>query len=366
MVEGALQEFIHHAIARGASRKDLEESLTAAGWPRELVQEYTKAAERHHPGPALIAMRDVSKRFADNPVLDRIRLDIRPGELFGIIGLSGAGKTTLLNVLVGFFAPDAGDVVLKLPDGPEVSVFKAPDVVKNMFGFAAQTPSFYAKLTVRENVEHFASLYNISPARRITRCTALLKLVGLEDAQNTLAHNLSGGMRKRLDIACALVHQPDILILDEPTADLDPLSRAQLWKLIRQIHRQGTTVIVASHFVSELERHCERIAILRDHRITEMGTPQELRSIYSTNYEIFLETQKQAYDAVKRELAKGRNKKLFPSIRQKGRRLVVQTAQPTAALAAVLDAVKKANDRVQHVHVSRPSIGEVFAALVKK
>lgn len=366
MVEAALEKYVHHAIARGVSRKKLEKDLVAAGWPQELIQEYTRDAEQNHPGPALIGIRDITKRFGNNFVIDRISLEIRPGELFGIIGLSGSGKTTLLNVIVGFLEPETGDVVLRLSNGKEASVFKRPDMVKNMFGFAAQTPSFYNKLTVRENIEHFAALYNLPPAKRITRCSSLIKLVGLEEAMNTPAQNLSGGMQKRLDIACSLVHEPDILILDEPTADLDPLSRVHVWKLIRQINKQGTTVIVASHFVSELENNCNRIAILRDHRITEIGTPQELRNIYSTNYEIFLETKNKDYESLKRALSKGKSKKLFSNISRKGKRLVLQTSSPSTALSAVINTVKKNKDSILHIRMARPSISEVFASLVKK
>jgi len=360
----ALRQHILEAMARGAQRKDLETLLLKAGWPQDIVDEYLGQAEGiTFTGPALIRLKGVTKRFGTNIVLDHIDLEIPPGELFGIIGLSGVGKTTLLNVMVGFLEPDAGDVALQSPDTGEVSVFKRHDLVKTMFGFAAQIPSFYGKLTVRENIEHFGALYNLSPTQRITRCDQLLQLVGLENAQHTLASNLSGGMQKRLDIACALVHQPAVLILDEPTADLDPIIRTQIWDLLKQINAQGTTVIVASHVVSELEQYCTKIAILRNQRITEVGTTAQLRDIYSTKYEIFLKTARKDY----RKLRAFCNKKrtLFSRITVKDDSFVVQTGQPREALQQLLAFLTKAKEPVTHVHLDRPSIAEVFESLVR-
>jgi ABC-2 type transport system ATP-binding protein len=358
----ALRQHIMDAIARGAQRKDVATLLLKAGWPREIVEEYLGEAEEAH-APALIRMKGVTKRFGDNVVLDHLDLEIPPGELFGIIGLSGVGKTTLLNVMVGFLEPDAGDVVLQLPDKTETSIFKNRELVKTMFGFAAQTPSFYGKLTVRENIEHFGALYHLSPQERMTHCGRLLKLVGLENAQHTLASNLSGGMQKRLDIACALVHQPSMLILDEPTADLDPIIRNQIWDLLRQINKQGTTVIVASHVVSELEQYCSRIAIMRNQRITEIGTTGQLRDIYSKLYEIFLTTERRNYAALKAFCSKRRT--LYTKLAEKDGQFAMQTARPRQALEQLLRFLAQSNEAILQVHVDRPSIAEVFESLIR-
>lgn len=361
----ALRDHIIQSLARGAKEKDMQKLLLTAGWPREIIEEYIGKVEESRPSePGLVRLKNVSKRFGTTVVLDNVNLEIPPGELFGIIGLSGVGKTTLLNLMVGFFEPDVGEVALKLSDKTEQSISKQSELVKNMFGFAAQRPSFYGELTVRENVEHFAALYNLSPAERITRCGKLLKMVDLENAEHTLAQNLSGGMQKRLDIACALIHEPAILILDEPTADLDPIIRIQIWDLIRQINSQGTTVIVASHVVSELEQNCSRIAILRDHRITEVGTTAQLRDIYSKMYEIFLKTADKNYGPLKTYCNK--HHVLFKKMCEKKDCFVVQSSEPRKALQQLLNFLSKRKDKVVHVHVDRPSIAEVFESLVKK
>ncbi len=361
----ALREHIINAMARGAQRKDLERLLVNAGWPKEIVEEYLGEAQEivAPKGPALVSLKGVTKRFGENIVLDHVNLEIPPGELFGIIGLSGVGKTTLLNVMVGFLEPDEGDVLLRLPGNEDASVFKFRGIVKTMFGFAAQVPSFYGRLTVRENIEHFAALYNLPPAERITKCDSLLKLVGLETAQHTLAQNLSGGMQKRLDIACAIVHDPSILVLDEPTADLDPIIRNQIWDLICKINRQGTTVIVASHVVSELEQYCSRIAILRNQKITEVGTTAELRDIYSKFYEIFLKTSSKDY--AKLRTFCGRKRQLYHKLLEKDGCFIVHTPQPRTALQQMLNFLAKERDTVVQVSVDRPSIAEVFESLVK-
>ncbi len=360
----AMRRHIADALSRGTPAKEIEKRLLAAGWPGEIVQEYLESAEEAKPGPALVRMKGVSKRFGDNVVLDRVDIEVVPGELFGIIGLSGVGKTTLLNVMVGFLEPDAGDVVLQSPDKAEVSVFKSRDVVKRMFGFAAQAPSFYGMLTVRENIEHFGALYNLPPAECISRCDRLLELVGLKDAEHTLSQNLSGGMQKRLDIACALVHEPAILILDEPTADLDPIIRTQIWSLITQINRQGTTVIVASHVVSELEQYCGRIGILRDRRMVEVGTTSQLRDIYSTKYEVFLQTAGRDYAGLRAFCAKKRS--LYSKVSERDGLFVVQTTHPREAVQQLLAFSAKREDALTQLRVDRPSIAEVFESLVRK
>lgn len=353
-------QHIIDALARGVRRDELESLLLRAGWPREVVAE---CLGRVQSAPALIRLKGVIKRFNGTVVLSGVDIEIPPGELFGIIGLSGAGKTTLLNVMVGFIEPDAGDVLLQLPGGADVSIFRNRDVVKRMFGFAAQIPSFYGKLTVRENIEHFAALYNIPFSERVRRCGRLLRLVGLEQAQHTLAQNLSGGMQKRLDIACALVHEPAILILDEPTADLDQIIRNQLWDLIRTINRRGTTVIVASHVVSELEQNCSRIAILHNGRISEVGTPLQLRDIYSKMYEVSVRTASKNYSSLKAFCAK--NPAICSRFWEKGGAFTVQSMRPQEALVGLLQAVVQNKDVVVGVSLDRPSVAEVFESLVK-
>ena len=217
--------------------------------------------------------------------------------------MSGSGKTTLLNTLMGVIEPMNGTVFYKpqqiIRTREDRTQFRSirsdPDNLKRTFGFSAQNPSFYTKLTVRENLDFFGTLNGLPREVKETNMEILLDLVGLTKAKDQLAERLSGGMQKRLDIACALIHNPHVLILDEPTADLDPVLRRQMWDLIRKINHRGTTVILASHFLEELETLCNRIAILFDREIVAVGTPLELQARFRSGEIVLVQTVSQSY-----------------------------------------------------------------------
>ncbi len=348
--------------AKGMPREQLKDLLLKAGWPAANVTAYLDKAYKKLDKGTILRAANVSKHYGTNQVLQNCDVDINAGEIFGIIGVSGAGKTTLLNILVGFLKPDSGDVLLAQPNGT-VSVTQAQDAVKRRIGFSTQTPSFYPKLTVLENLKHFGTLYHLTEPDVTRRSNALLELVGLSYAKHVQGGNLSGGMQKRLDIACALVHDPDILVLDEPTADLDPIMRKQLWALIKQINAKGTTILLASHFLAEIELLCTRIAILQNKKILEMGTAEELRNIYTRNYEIYIKTSSQDYEPLIREIHKRKAHAI--KINKEDGELVLQTPRPQEILPIISEYFQKTKGEVQ-LHVQRPSLGKVFEALVSK
>ena len=226
-----------------------------------------------------------SKIFGDRYILNDINLKINQGEIFGIIGTSGSGKSTLLHSLVGFLKSDKGDIkfrnvnMLNTKDAESFrSIYKHQKELKRLYGFAAQTPSFYPNLSVLENLCYFGTLYNLSKEAIRSNIEYLLNLVGLTQSQHVLAKELSGGMQRRLDIACSLIHDPKILLLDEPTADLDPVLSSKIWNLLRIINQRGTTIILASHHIIELDRLCDRVAIIKDGMIRAIGKPEEIKS----------------------------------------------------------------------------------------
>lgn len=234
-------------------------------------------------GGVLLRISNLTKFYGNKLVLNGINMDINQGEIFGIVGMSGAGKTTFLECLVGFTQYDQGDILVALHSdwGDSFISTRRQKDMKRKFGFASQCPSFYSKLTIMENLEYFGSLYGMDKSRIRHNANILINLVGLSGESDTLAGNLSGGMQKRLDIACALIHGPRVLILDEPTADLDPISRRNMMDVIKKINSEGTTVIIASHIFEEVEHMCNRISIIHNHDLKTVGDIHTLKKHFN-------------------------------------------------------------------------------------
>ena len=312
----------------------------------------------------VLKIEKVKKHFGDNKVIDGVSLEIEKGEVFGIIGSSGSGKTTFLKTMIGFLHYDAGDIFFNTSDSDIPSFTKLSDVnkIKKLFGFAAQHPSFYEKLTVEENLDYFGALYDLGKEARITNISTLLELVDLSHASKILAKNLSGGMQRRLDIACSLIHNPDILILDEPTSDLDLVLSKQIWDLIRKINKKGTTIIVASHDLSEVETVCSRIGILINGKLQRVGTLDSLKNMVTKGQEIHLETYPGDYDNITKNL----NDPLILRIENTGNSLIIHTQKPDKILSKILQQVNKNNESLLDVKISKLSLKDVFTKLTKK
>jgi ABC-2 type transport system ATP-binding protein len=364
--ESKLFDYVAKAKTKGDSEKSIRKCLLSAGWPEKIVNKvmYNKSPQGGQKRELLIKCANLTKRFGDHTVLDGVSMEISEGEIFGIIGLSGSGKTTLLNSLIGFLDPEEGEVLFKHPRNQDyVSVLDKPNEVKRLFGFATQEPSFYTKLTAEENLDHFGSLYNLPTVVRKTNVNLLLELMELKESKKTLAENLSGGMQRRLGIACSLIHDPKILILDEPTADLDPFLRKEMWDLIQKINQQGTTVIISSHFLSEMEELCSRVAILHNKKIVEVGTPRELSEKFSKNDEINLELASHSYDNVIKDLE--RERLGIKGMVKRGKKLVIYSPEAERILHHVLHVIERNREKLLDVEVNRPNLGEVFESLVK-
>ncbi len=310
----------------------------------------------------IIEVKDLIKQFGKKIVLDNVNLKIYKGDIFGIVGMSGSGKTTLLNSLIGFLQPDDGDILF-LSDKKYKSIFKNMRNVKNNFGFSPQHASYYPNLTVEENLEHFASLYKLKKKVKKNNKNHLLKLTELDEARKTLGQFLSGGMQKRLGIACALVHKPKILILDEPISDLDPVLRREIKDLIKQINEQGTTIIIASHLLNDIQNFCNRIAVLHKNKIVEVGSPNELKNIYSKNEEIHLETSPGKYSKIIKKL---KHKKLpIEKVVNHEHKVIIYTQRAETVLHNLLHIIEDMNETLLDVNVDKPSLAEVFEFVTK-
>ena len=220
-----------------------------------------------------IRVENVSKRFGKKEILKEVSLDIPKGELYGLIGPSGAGKTTLVKLIVGMERADRGSIQVLQTKMPNLGVL-------NKIGYMAQSDALYTELTGWENLKFFASLYKMTKAEQKKRLEYVADLVNLTSSLGSKVGTYSGGMKRRLSLAISLVHNPDVLILDEPTVGMDPVLRVSIWKeLIRLKEEEGKSIIVTTHVMDEAEK-CDTVAMVRDGYILTSGSPADLKERY--------------------------------------------------------------------------------------
>jgi len=223
----------------------------------------------------LLKMEGVGKSFGSNHVLQGIDLALKGGEIAGLIGRSGCGKSTLLKIIIGFYGQDSGVITL---NGKKIS----SDIqeLRRKVGYTTQENSFYEKLTVLENMQYYGRLYGLRERRLKERIDLLLGQVGLDKSKGTIAENISGGQKRRLDFAISLIHDPTILILDEPTTGLDPLLIDQFWTLVKKVVQdEEKIVIMTSHILSEIERYCTKAAIMDRGKIAALLEKDEMKGL---------------------------------------------------------------------------------------
>ena len=221
---------------------------------------------------AAVSLNALTRRFGDLVAVDGLTFDVRPGELFGIVGPDGAGKTTTLRMLAGVLPPSSGDATIA-----GVSVARDPEAVKPRLAYMSQRFGLYEDLTVRENIEFYADLYRVPAAVRPARLERLYRFSNLGEFESRLAGTLSGGMKQKLSLCCALIHQPELLLLDEPTFGVDPISRRDLWLILHEMVAEGVTAIVTTSYLDEAER-CDRVALLDHGRVIALDRPTRLQA----------------------------------------------------------------------------------------
>jgi ABC-2 type transport system ATP-binding protein len=285
--------------------------------------------------PVTISVRDLRKTYGELRAVDGVSFEVQQGEFFGILGPNGAGKTTALEIVEGLRQPDGGEVsVLGMAAWP-----RNPALLPRI-GVQLQASSFFERLTAREQLRTFAALYGV-PAKR---ADAMLDVVGLTDMAGIRTEKLSGGQAQRLSIACALVHGPDVLFLDEPTGSLDPQARRNLWDLLRGISAEGRTVVLTTHHMDEAETLCERVAIMDHGKILKIGSPAALVRELARPVRISIESGQLSVaearallsagdgDAAASEVAEGGG-----MVADNGFSLTIVTSEPATVLAALAD-----------------------------
>jgi len=300
-----------------------------------------------------IMLDHASRSFGKVPAVVDVSLYVLPGSLLGVIGPSGAGKTTTIRLITGALKPDRGTVRV-LGEDPRHFHRRTREKI----GYMPQSFVLYPDLTARENVDLMASLFGTTPWRRGRRVEEVLRLVDLWDARNRRASDMSGGMQRRLELACALVHKPKLLILDEPTAGVDPVLRTRIWQELDRLRREGATILLTTQYVSEAE-YCDAVALISEGQLVAHATPADLRR-FALGGEVIEVGTRQPFDARALPPIEG-----VVGVKQTGpARLLVVAHDAGRATPLVNDAVEAAGGDIEFSREYRPTFDEVFAALV--
>jgi ABC-2 type transport system ATP-binding protein len=217
--------------------------------------------------PDAIEVKHLSRRFGAFVAVDDVSFSVRTGEIFGFLGSNGAGKSTTIRMLSGLLRPSSGTAVVG-----GVDVASDPEGVKRRIGYMSQRFSLYELLTVEQNIRFFGGIYGLTPAQLQSRRDFVIDMAGLRGREDALARDLAGGWRQRLALGCAILHEPAILFLDEPTGGVDPLSRRRFWRLIDALAASGVTILVTTHYLDEAER-CHRVTLIHGGRLAAIGDP---------------------------------------------------------------------------------------------
>jgi ABC-2 type transport system ATP-binding protein len=312
------------------------------------------AASPTAPAPAIVTDALV-RRYGEVVALDGVSLTVPPGNILGMIGPSGAGKTTAVKILTGGLRPSAGSVRV-LGEDPQ----RFSRRTRARIGYMPQLFSLYPDLTAGENLDFVASLFGMLLLRRRRRVRSMLELLDLWDVRKRRAADLSGGMQRRLELACALVHDPAVLFLDEPTAGLDPLLRQTVWAELHRLRDLGRTIVVTTQYIGEAEE-CDAVALISEGRLAALARPDDLRRSATGGDVLDIETT----GSVTSDVFEG-----LPMVRavdqRSGRHFLVTVDDAGTASPAIVGAIEAAGGGVASSREYRPSFDEVFATLVSR
>ncbi len=301
-----------------------------------------------------VTLRGLEKRFGDFVAVDRISLDVARGEIFGFLGPNGAGKSTTIRMLTGLLAPSAGSGTVAGFD-----VVTQAEQIKTRIGYMSQKFSLYEDLTVEENINFYSGIYRLSADKKRERKEWVLRMAGLEQHRKTRTAHLSGGWKQRLALGCAILHEPPVVFLDEPTSGVDPLSRRAFWDLIYSLSEQGVTIFVTTHYMEEAE-YCDRLGLIYRGELVALGTPSELKatSVQGTVLEVVCDRPQDALATLEG----------IPGVREAamfGTTLHVVTDEHVDLAERVTEALSGAGFAVERVERITPSLEDVFVALIE-
>jgi len=300
-----------------------------------------------------VKVDNLTRTFGDFTAVDRISLDVQKGEVFGFLGPNGAGKSTTIRMLCGLLLPSGGEGTVGGYD-----IITQSEEIKKSIGYMSQRFSLYEDLTVEENINFFSGIYNVPQTRKQARKQWALEMAGLGESRDALTKTLPGGFKQRLALGCAILHEPSILFLDEPTSGVDPLSRRGFWQLIYEMSKAGTTVFVTTHYMDEAD-YCDRLALIYRGAIIAEGTPSELRQKHMTRDVLEIETENAvlAMEALGRQ---GVETAIFGSV------LHATVASATEDSTRLRNLLAGAGIDVLRIEKIIPSLEDVFVTLIEE
>ena len=299
-----------------------------------------------------IQLENLTKRFGDLTAVDSLSLSVAEGEIFGLVGPDGAGKTTTMRLLTAIMDPTSGDAWI---DGKHI--VREAEAIKENIGYMSQRFGLYADLTVAENIDFYADIYCEPRKGRREKIDRLLSFSNLTPFKKRLAGNLSGGMKQKLGLACALIHTPKVLFLDEPTNGVDPVSRRDFWRILYQLLREKVTIFVSTAYLDEAER-CNRLALIDRGRLLACGTPDEIKGLMrGTILEIRCEHPRAAAAMLKEKLADA-------TVGLFGDRVHVVSSQPEQVGSEIERLLAESNIKIETIRPIEPTLEDVFVSVL--
>ncbi|NLM11136.1 MAG: ABC transporter ATP-binding protein [Clostridiaceae bacterium] len=305
----------------------------------------------------VVKVKDLVKRYRDILALDHLSFSINEGEVFGLLGPNGSGKTTAINCILSLLKYDRGEIwIFGQPMRPD-----AYDIKRNI-GIVMQNIAVYNELTAYQNIDYFCGLYVKDKNQRKKLVNEAIEFVGLGEFTKFYPRKLSGGLLRRLNIACGIAHKPKLIILDEPTVAVDPQSRNKILEGILELNKQGATIIYTSHYMDEVEQICSRILIIDKGREIATGTKDELKAMISLGEKITVES----YSITEKQISAIKKLPGITSVDYKNNALIIKSGKGTNNLETVLDFIRKENIHFGRIYSEMPTLNDVFLEITGK
>jgi ABC-2 type transport system ATP-binding protein len=302
-----------------------------------------------------VEVENLVKKFGDFVAVDHITFAVRRGEIFGFLGPNGAGKSTTIRILCGLLSPSGGRARV---GGFDVAT--EAEAIKSNIGYMSQKFSLYDDLKVEENIDFYSGIYGVPEHRRAERKEFVLRMAGLEEKRDTMTRLLAGGWKQRLALGCAILHQPPILFLDEPTSGVDPIARRGFWDLIYQLSEADHTIFVSTHYMDEAE-YCHRLALMYRGRIIALGAPSNLREELQSHSLMHLDSS----DPLESMKALEGIEAVF-DVAVFGGGLHITVQDPASAAPRIRDALERRGIAVEKLEMIQPSMEDVFVAMIEQ